>query len=276
MNGILPSGSTASAAGSVKGAGAATAKDAARQFEALFASMMVHSMRKGVEQLDNNSFMPTSTGEKIFTDMLDDQYGNLLAKNGTLGLADVILKQIDKTGGSPASLSMLKGLSTTQPWMLDNKFVPSTSTAAGSVVPETGSGLSQWQQIIQEASSKYGVDKSLISAVIAQESAGNRFAVSNKGAKGLMQLTDSTARDMGVSSVFQPTQNIMGGTKYLKKLLDKYNGNETLALASYNAGPAAVDKYNGIPPFEETQRYVGNVLSLRSRFAEKPSSGSKQ
>jgi Rod binding domain-containing protein len=275
MSGILPSGSTASPTGSAKGAGAATAKDAAKQFEALFASMMVHSMRKGVQQLDNNSFMPTSTGEKIFTDMLDDQYGNLLAKNGTLGLADLILKQIDKTGGSPASLSMLKGLSTTQPWMLDNKFVPSTTTAAGSVVPDAGTGLSQWQQIIQEASSKYGVDKSLISAVIAQESAGNRFAVSNKGAKGLMQLTDSTARDMGVSSVFQPTQNIMGGTKYLKQLLDKYKGNETLALASYNAGPAAVDKYNGIPPFEETQRYVGNVLSLKNRFVDNPSSGSK-
>lgn len=274
MSGILPSGSTASSTGSAKGAGAATAKDAARQFEALFASMMVHGMRKGVEQLDNNSFMPTSTGEKIFTDMLDDQYGSLLAKNGSLGLADLILKQIDKTGGSPASLSMLKGLSGTQPWMLDNKFVPSATTAAGSVAPEAGSGVSQWQQIIQDASSKYGVDKNLISAVIAQESAGNRFAVSNKGAKGLMQLTDSTAQDMGVSSVFQPTQNIMGGTKYLKQLLDKYNGDETLALASYNAGPAAVDKYNGIPPFEETQRYVSNVLSLKNRIAEKPSSGS--
>jgi Rod binding domain-containing protein len=243
----------------------AKAKAAAKEFEALFASMMLHSMRNTVLQLDKNSFMPTSTGEKIFTDMLDDQYGTLMSNNGSLGLADLILKQIERNGGSGASLSMLKGLTGSQPWMLDNKFIPSATS--GQSVADATSGVSQWQQIINEASKEYGVDKSLISAVISQESAGNQFAVSQRGAKGLMQLMDSTAQNLGVSAVFQPRQNIMGGTKYLKQLLDKYNGNEALALASYNAGSAAVDKYNGIPPYDETQRYVGNVLSLRNRLA---------
>jgi soluble lytic murein transglycosylase-like protein len=82
-----------------------------------------------------------------------------------------------------------------------------------------------------------------------------------------MQLMDSTATDMGVSKAFEPRQNILGGTKYLKQLLDKYNGNETLALASYNAGPAAVDKYNGIPPYPETQHYVASVSALKQRFS---------
>ena len=247
----------------------AKAKAAAKEFEALFASMMLHSMRNTVLQLDKNSFMPTSTGEKIFTDMLDDQYGTLMSNNGSLGLADLILKQIERNGGSGASLSMLKGLTGSQPWMLDNKFIPS---AGGQSVADATSGVSKWQQIIDEASKKYGVDKSLISAVISQESAGNQFAVSQRGAKGLMQLMDSTAQNLGVSAVFQPRQNIMGGTKYLKQLLDKYNGNEALALASYNAGSAAVDKYNGIPPYDETQRYVGNVLSVRNRLAAASSS----
>ncbi len=259
------SGLTASATGT-SAAASAKAKEAAQQFEALFTSLMVHSMRSTVFQLDNNNSMPVSTGEKIFTEMLDDQYGNLMAKNGTLGLADLILKQIEKTGGSGTSLSMLKGLAATQPWMLDNRLVPTGAAQAANA----SSSVSQWQQIIDEASARFGVDKNLISAVISQESAGNQFAVSNRGAKGLMQLTDSTARDLGVSAVFQPLQNIMGGTKYLRQLLDKYKGDESLALASYNAGPAAVDKYNGIPPFEETRQYVGNVLSLKNRIAAQP------
>jgi Rod binding domain-containing protein len=265
INGSNPSNPVDPAGNAAQSADHAKAKQAAKEFEALFASMMLHSMRKTVLQLndEDNEFIPTSTGEKIFTDMLDDEYGKTMSSGTTLGLADLILKQIEGDKSNSASLNMLRGLKSA-PWMLEKEFVPFHPTADSQA---TLGSVGQWQSIIDEASKQYGVDKDLISAVIAQESGGNQYAVSPRGAKGLMQLMDTTAQDLGVSAVFQPRQNILGGTKYLRQLLDKFNGNETLALASYNAGPAAVEKFNGVPPYDETQQYVGNVLTFKNRFA---------
>jgi soluble lytic murein transglycosylase-like protein len=118
----------------------------------------------------------------------------------------------------------------------------------------------QYEDLIVANSQRYGVRADLVRAVIQAESAFNPRARSPKGALGLMQLMPATAREMGVSKVFDPAQNIRGGVAYLKLLLDRYDDNEELALAAYNAGPGAVERYgNTIPPFRETQAYVSRI-----------------
>lgn len=119
-----------------------------------------------------------------------------------------------------------------------------------------------YSKYIHRAASKYELEPELIKAVIKTESNGNHRAISRKGAKGLMQLMPSTARDMNVSNPFDPEENIEGGTRYLKYLLERFNGNMTLALAAYNSGPGTVEKYGNIPPIDETRQYVKRIFNL--------------
>ena len=113
---------------------------------------------------------------------------------------------------------------------------------------------------IDEASRKYHISSSIIKAVIKAESNFNPRAVSPKGAMGLMQLMPGTARSLGVSDAFNPKENIDGGVKFLRDLLKQFDGNLELALAGYNAGPGAVKKFGGIPPYKETQNYVKKIM----------------
>lgn len=235
----------------------------AHDFESLFTSMMLKSMRKTI---GNSPLIPQSFGEKIYTEMLDDEYSNVLAKKSSLGLAELIVKELEKQENKtlPANSSLSKM------WMLDNAFIsnqPQYNSGNVKVKESTLHKVKNWEELINQASELFGVDSNLISAVITQESGGNPFAVSRAGAKGLMQLMDTTAAELGVTDSFSPESNIRGGVKYLRALLDRFNGNEQLALASYNAGPAAVEKYKGIPPYNETQNYVKSVLRLRQLFS---------
>ncbi|MCB9496520.1 MAG: lytic transglycosylase domain-containing protein [Fibrobacteria bacterium] len=120
--------------------------------------------------------------------------------------------------------------------------------------------------LAEKASAATGVDSSLIRGVIQTESAGDPQARSPKGALGLMQLMPGTARELGVDPS-DPEQNVLGGARYLAALLKRFHGDERLALAGYNAGPGAVEKYDGIPPYAETRKYVDTVQAHRRRFA---------
>lgn len=133
---------------------------------------------------------------------------------------------------------------------------------------ESVSAPKNLKDIFKEAASKYGVSENLLKAVAKAESGFNAGAVSSAGAIGIMQLMPSTAASLGVTDPYDATQNIMGGAKLLSRLLKKYNGNTSLALAAYNAGSGNVDKYGGIPPFKETQNYVNKVLAYLDGYGD--------
>jgi soluble lytic murein transglycosylase-like protein len=126
--------------------------------------------------------------------------------------------------------------------------------------------LDAFEYTINSAAARYRVDPALVRAVIHAESAFKPGARSSKGALGLMQLMPDTARDMGVIDALSPQENIQGGVRYLAWLLEKTSGDTLLATAAYNAGPGAVERFNGIPPYEETQTYVKRVRILHDRY----------
>jgi soluble lytic murein transglycosylase-like protein len=154
---------------------------------------------------------------------------------------------------------------------------PAVWRGRGSFAADPAAGRpSSYEPLIEQASAAYGVEPSLVKAVIHQESAYNPYAVSAAGAKGLMQLMDDTGRELGVTDPFDPQQNVHAGTQFLASLLRKYKGNEGVALAAYNAGPGLVDKLGirtdadlaaklGLLP-QETQHYVQRVLALKDQY----------
>ncbi len=128
---------------------------------------------------------------------------------------------------------------------------------------------STFDTVFADIAGRYNLDPALLKAVAHAESNFSPDAISHAGAKGIMQLTDPTAETLGVTNVFDPVQNIEGGAKYLRAMLDRYGGDVSLALAAYNAGPGAVDKWGGLPPYKETQAYIPRVLNLIQQYEKR-------
>jgi len=139
------------------------------------------------------------------------------------------------------------------------KHAEAPSSIAVGAAPAKGSD--RYDRLIHQAAKRHDLDPMLVKSVIKVESDFDRFSVSSKGARGLMQLMPETARLLDVKNIFDPAQNISGGAKYLKMMIEQFEGNLRLALAAYNAGPTAVKKYGGVPPFDETMRYITKVYS---------------
>lgn len=143
---------------------------------------------------------------------------------------------------------------------------PGVDPADLGAAPAPAGGSAAYKQLIAGAAERHGLDPALLRAVVAAESGGNPTATSPVGAMGLMQLMPGTAKDLGVSNAYDPAQNVEGGAKYLSRLTGKYGLEH--GVAAYNAGPGAVEKYGGVPPYRETRGYVERVMKLYGQFSE--------
>jgi len=202
------------------------------------------AMQRAVQM---NNYIKNAT----WTPVNKQEYGQETANNSQIQSFDSVLKN---------SATVKFGDLITNPTTRVNANLY-TAQAGGAVQNTHLSPKDKIKNIISKVSRKHGVDEKLVNALVNQESGFNPNAKSKVGAMGLMQLMPATAKGLGVTNPMDPEQNVEGGVKYLKSMLNKYNGNVILALAAYNAGPGAVDKYDGVPPYKETQNYVKSILS---------------
>ena len=250
---------------------------AARGFEAMFVNMLIKEMKLGSMDegdSDGESSADTGFGADTLKSYANMQLSEQISKTGSgIGIAEKIYQQLTGEKLSPITVEKVAASTGSTASILDElKNVSNTSVNAdaatatnNSFIDRVSNRLKKYESIINDASEKYEVPSSLIKSVIAAESAGRNEVSSKVGAKGLMQLMDGTAKSMGVNNSYDPVQNIMGGTKYLKSLMDKFSNLDNV-IAAYNAGPGNVQKYNGVPPFQETVNYVKKVKNYLNEY----------
>ncbi len=191
----------------------------------------------------NSNIAPTSATNV-------DSFENVLTKTQKINFGNLLL--------NPETLKVKAQISDTNVLEPYKTSQIKAGAIQGTIIPNN---KTQLMNMVEQIANKHGVDDKLVKALIKQESGFNPQAKSKAGAMGLMQLMPSTAKGLGVKDAYNPIQNVDGGVRYLKSMLERYNGNVILALAAYNAGPGAVDKYDGVPPYQETQNYVKNILA---------------
>jgi Rod binding domain-containing protein len=281
---------------------------AVKEFESVMVGYMLKSMRSSMPKED---MFGDSYGGDMMEGMFDTEFAGYVSRGSHLGLGEMLYKEITgeelpKTKAPASAVPKLQARTirtaatetvrpATTPAQTAVSPVREDPVPPAPVRPEEKSGhslagpgnvsappdtvqrrLDALNPIIRDAADTTGVNRSLLKAVIATESAARTGARSSRNAKGLMQLIDSTAAAMGVQNVWDPRQNVQGGARYLGQMMDRFGGNVEHAIASYNAGPGAVEKHKGVPPYRETQAYVGKVLEYLRYFEQQESGGDDQ
>lgn len=248
---------------------------ATKEFEAFFTHYLLKTMRKTIPENALSKGLPfeNGSGREIFTDLFDMEVARHISSSTNGGLSQILYRAMEplieaefdqgertpdiKGLGPESADAILLGKETIDLPDSGRRGIVLSNQGGRRTVPDDDISA-RFGREIRDSARRHRLDPALIHSVIRAESAGDPKAVSHAGAKGLMQLMDSTAASLGLTNAFDPAQNIEGGAAYLKQLLDRYGDIDT-ALAAYNAGPGTVDRHGGIPPYPETRAYVDKV-----------------